>query len=267
MKKLLVTALLSMIAAGSGFAKHNPASFMDISLRDWYAFDSMYDEYPSPTTPGPMYIWGKFPSNFPELTVKVRVFDFLFAEGSFSLINILNSTMYLNSLQDKLTIDGTGWLIRANICFRVIESDQGYLDLYTGFRYSTGKKNFYDYSSGGSIVNPGNFGYYAFQMLGPQFGMRARFYFCDIIGLDTSISGTPYFENSSEVAGWSPTPKLEHAAGYNYSFKGGIVFDIDNLSITLGGQYEFLYYAYDELTSNDLTIRYAGPYVEVGYTF
>ena len=266
MKKVLVIALFALFTVSLGFANHNPDSFLNISLRDWYAFDSMYDEYPSPATIQ-NYIWGKFPSNFPELSAKVRVYDFIFAEGSFSLINILSSTMYLNSLQENLTIDGSGWLMRANICFRVVESEHGYLDLYTGFRYSAGTKNFYDYSTNGVIVMPGNFGGYSFQMLGAQFGMHARFYFCDIAGLDAVISGTPFFENSSVITGWPGGPTSEHAAGYNYSFRGGVVFDIDDLSLTVGGQYEYMYYGYNDNATHDLTVRYAGPYIEAGYTF
>lgn len=262
MRKILLAAFMAVcLASATAFAEDER---LDISLTGFYAFDSTYDENPMPGIADQSYIWGDFDSIYGNLDFKLRIYKKLFFFGGFRYGAILPNTMYLNSLQNSLTIGGSVWGFHADLAYRLKETDLATMDVYVGFLYGNGVKQFYDYTEAGTVVSAGNFGNYAIALFGPEIGVCGRVSGSCGLGLSADLNVSPYYENATVVAGWTPEPMEESAAGWRYKFEAAGTWTLDTFYLGVGMSYEMIYYGYGDFATHDLTIRYAGPFLRVG---
>lgn len=259
MKRIVLT-LACILAAGAAY----PAERLDVSVSGWYPFDSSYNEYPSPTTADQSYIWGKFDNVYGNVDFKLRLYRGLFLFGGFRYGVILPNLMYLNSLANSLTIGGSLWGFHADVAYRLIEDENATLDAYAGFLFGDGMKKFYDYTVSGTVVTPGNFGFYSIQLFGPEIGVSGAIKSSIGIGFAADFNVSPYYENATAVSGWTPELIEESAKGWRYKLEAALTYTVSKAYFELGAAYEMIHYNYGDYATHDLTIRYAGPFLRAG---
>ncbi len=247
MKRILALFLILSFSVSYG------GEALTIDLTTWLAPDSEYGEYPGPDALPQNYIWGKFPSDFFKLDVQLQIWDRIYVRlgGQYGII--LPSTMYLDSITNSLSIQGDLWGFHTDLAYRLGENSRGYLDIYAGFVYTAAVKHL------------GAAGDYNIVLFGAQLGVKAKSLFTDHFGMYGEVYGFPLFENSTSFPGVPPQLIEESAKGYRYGFDTAFVLEYDWITVRAGVQYERIYYASGPYATHDLGIRYAGPYITLGF--
>ncbi len=229
------------------------AGTLDIDLTAWTALDSEYGEYPGPTAPEPDYIWGNFPTTYFSLDTQITVWNrfILRLSGTYGIMH--PSTMYLDSYTNSLPISGSLWGFHPDIVYRLLDEKDSYLDIYIGFSYTSAVKHL------------GSIGEYSIVLFGAQAGIKGEASLSDHLGIFGEIYGFPLFENSSTVSGVAPQLIEESAKGYRYGFDTALCWTFFWFQLKTGLRYQRIYYKSGEFATHDLGIRYAGPYISLGF--
>jgi len=267
MKKLflIIFTLISVAILNGGLLDQNMNfSIFRLSVSYNDAMMSDYKEYPGSTTSDSSFIWGKFNTKFTNVNLDSRIFASLILDIGYTNGNISANKMYINSLQDFLTINGASNGFHANLVFRMIEGMNGYFDIYGGFIYTSAEKKFNDYISSGVSVFPGEFGSYKINMFGPNIGVRADWIVSSFFGIGGKIEGSPYYENNTVVAGWTSVPIEEYAKGYRCAAEFSMNYKFLLFDINLGARFEKVHFNSGGNATHDLDITYMGPFLEVG---
>jgi len=269
MKKLFLIFFVSLFVAflhGGLLDQNMNFSIFRLSVSYNDAMMSDYKEYPGEETSDSSFIWGDFNTRFVNVNLDSRIFASFILDIGYTNGAISSNKMYINSLQDFLTIKGASNGFHANLDFRIIEGTNGYFDIYGGFIYTSAEKKFNDYMSSGVSVFPGEFGSYKINMFGPNMGLRADWIVSSFWGIGGKIEGSPYFENNTIVAGWTENPIEEYAKGYRCAAEFSINYKFLLLDINMGARFEKVHFNSGENATHDLDITYIGPFAELGFS-
>lgn len=269
MKKsiLSILAFCTFLYSFAGLLDQNMNySIFRISAKYNDAVAADYKEYPGSTTSDSSFIWGNFNTRFIGAELDARIFAMIIINAGYTYGTILGNRMYINSLDNYLTIGGASNGGYANVCIRTIDGMNGYLDIYTGFMYTSAEKKFSDFTSSGTVLNPGEFGSYKINMFGPNFGLRGDWVISSFMGIGGKIEGSPYYENNTVVSGWTAEPIEEYAKGYRYAAEFSVDFKFLLFDLKAGARSEKIHFNSGENATHDLDITYIGPFANVGFS-
>lgn len=260
-RKLAVVVLAGLLGTTSA----SWAGDWRISLEGWSAFQSRFDENPGPETAG--HVWGEFGTQYLTGTAEYRIIGGLLAGVTAGYLVILDNTMYLHSNDTFTHFNGDAWQVVGNAYYRFWESDKNYADIGAGYQYVSAVKRFFDFTTLGTVTNPGNWGTYKINYSGAIYVVRGQLWPLADFGLSGCVTGSPVMVNATEVSGYGPVLQ-ESAVGLRYRLEGALLWaPAAGWQAALGYRYEDLYFQEPSPTSFDLSIIYGGPFLSVAWTF
>ncbi|MEA2014646.1 MAG: hypothetical protein U9N38_05005 [Thermodesulfobacteriota bacterium] len=238
---------------------------LKVKAEIWTAQDSKYTETSS--VPGSNAPHGCLDTNFFKLTVEKAIGKALI-EGALTQGNILSQRMFIDAAESQFVrIEGTIQLAELSGYYRV-GIPFGNLDMGMSYLYSSTKKEFYDYSSGG-VPDParqGNFGRFMMVYHGPAAKIRAR---ADLGPI--GIEGSGYYGlvwNNVQVEGWPGGKTDDNANGRRCAIEGAAIWNPFPLVELKGGyRYESIYFNPPADGKHDLDITFRGPFASLSVSF